>query len=364
MKIFPMVCNHIYSRINKPQKTKVSFGQNNADVFIKNREVLSHEKLLEILNGDFRKINKEFLDNLSDEEFKFCLDWAKGDEKRFSGMFMFSSKAVLPEDVRDIVKYTDHYYSGLQRVTYGAGKDMSQVMIVGIGQSPVAAVKLLELSGVKAGFCPISGLTRFKEPVEKYVTKDSVDKYFSYWINFGFDINDLFGDNLIVFTDHRETGKTFENFKKIINKIISIKKDEMRKKGKKPAKIKYFSLSDIYKLARKESEEKRWGNAFEESVYHTSYLKTLYSPLFKLPLPQFGEIAQLYKEAKNSDRYIRFNKLAILMYDELHHKRTDVQERPASVVENDRQFRLSFYTPEENEILEETNGMCFYNNDN
>ena len=363
MKISPIKNSYINVKIKTSQPKTVAFRQNNTDVFVKSREVLSSEKLLEILNGDFRKINKNFLDNLSEDEYRFCLNWAKSDEKVFSGMFQYSPKSVLPEDVRDIVKYTDFYYSGLQRITYGAGKDMAQVIVAGIGQSPVAAVKLLELSGVKTAYCPISELTRFKEPVEKYVTKESVDKYFSYWSNFGFNIDDLFGDKLIVFTDHRETGKTFENFKKIIKRIIGLKKEEMTKKGKKPTKIKYFSLSDIYKLARKESEEKKWGNAFEESVYHTSYLKTLYSPLFKLPLPYFCEIAKRYEAAKSSDRYVRFNKLSVLMYDELIHKSTYVEERAPYAVENDRQFRLSFYTPEEEEILAESNEICFYNND-
>lgn len=363
MKIISVINSYIPQKINQPQKSKISFGQNNTDVFVKSREVLSSEKLTEILNGDFQKLNKKFFEGLSEEEYQFCLNWAKSDEKKFSGMFHFSPKAVLPEDVKDIVKYTDFYYSGLQKIAYKSGKDMSHVKLVGIGQSPVAAVKLLELAGLKTAYCPISGLTRFNEPVEKYVTKKSIDKYFSYWSNFGFNIDDLFGDKLIVFTDHRETGRTFEVFKEIIDKIIELKKDEMKTKGKKPAKIKYLALTDIYKTAKKESAERVWGNVFEESVYHTSYLKTLYSPLFKLPLPNINEIRQRHEAAKKSERYTRFNKFTILMYDELFHSRAEVSKRSPSDIEKDRQFRLSFFTPsQENEIVADCNELCFYNN--
>ena len=351
MKISPIVNNYnLFLNKNRSKRSKISFGQNDTDIFIKKSESFNKEELLKTLNGDFRKLNKSFFQNLSEEEYQFCLDWAMSDEKKFSGMVQFSPKAVLPEDVKDIVKYTDYYYSGLQKITYTAGKDMSQVLVAGIGQSPVAAVKLLELSGLNTAYCPISGLTTFNEPVEKYVTEKNIDKYFSYWSNFGFSIDDLFSDKLVIFTDHKETGRTFEVFKEIINKIIDIKKAKMKKIGKKPAKIKFLSLRSIYKLARKDAEEKKWGDDFEDSVYHTSYMKTLYSPLFKLPLPNISEIAQRHEYAKTSDRSLRFNKLSVLMYDELYRKRIQIPKRMFSNLDKDRQFRLAFYNPEKDKL--------------
>ena len=347
MKISLFANNYIYRQ--KPitqSNSKVSFGQNNTDIFVRSSDSINTGKLLETLNGDFRKLNKDFFRNLTEEEYQFCLNWAKSDEKKFSGMILYSPKAVLPEDVRDIVKYTDYYYSGLQKIAYRSNKSMEDIMLVGIGQSPVAAVKLMELAGVKTAYCPISGLTTFNEPIDKYLTPKNLDKYLDYLKKFGFSIDDLFGDKLIIFTDHKETGRTFEVFKEIINRIIKLKKDEMKKQGKKPAKIKFLPLSDIYKTAKKDSKERQWGNEFEESVYHTSYLKTMYSPLFKLPLSRISEIRELHEAAKKSDRSIRFNKLTVLMYDELYHQRTEIPKRLYSTVEHDRQFRLSFYTPD------------------
>ena len=87
-------------------------------------------------------------------------------------------------NLKDIVKYTDFYYSGLQKIAYISNKSMEDIMLVGIEQAPVAAVKLMELAGVKTTYCPISGLITFNESVDKYVTKktefESLKKYVYY----------------------------------------------------------------------------------------------------------------------------------------------------------------------------------------
>ena len=330
--------------INNPT---IRLGNKISDTLEMSEKILDKEKLLKKLNGDFRELNSEFFDNLSDEEFQFCLDWANSDEKKFSGMIQFSPKSVLHEDVVDVVKYGDFFYSGLQKIAKQNGKDMTQVLLVGIGQSPVVAIKLLDLVGVKTAYCPISGLTTFDESVDKYVTKENVDKYFSYWSKFGFNIDELFGDKLIIFADHKETGRTFEVFKQIIDRIIKIKKSENGYDKKKLAKIKFLPISQIYKSSEKERPEKKWGSDFENSVFHTSYLKTLYSPLFKLPLPKIKEIEKRHKLAKDLDCNVRFNKLVVLMYNELCYKKPIPNVKRYSSLDAERQFRLSFYMPKE-----------------
>lgn len=325
----------------------VSFGQNKSDSFEKkSQRTYSDEELTKILNGDFQRLNKDFFDSLSPEEYQFCLDWANTDEKKFSGMVQFSPKSVLREDVKDVIKYADFYYSGLQKIAYKSHKDMKNIILVGIGQSPVSTAKMIELTGVKTGHCPMSGLTTLKEPIDKYVTKENIDKYFKHWKKFGFDINDLFGDKLIIFTDYKESGRTLEVFKKIINKIIEIKKPEMDKQGEKTAEIKFLSLRSIYNTSKKETKERKWGDDFEVSVFHSSYLKTLYSPLFKLPLPKIHEILKRHALSKETDRHTRFNKLTVLLYDELYHPKPDKEKTRFSPINAERQFRLSFYTPD------------------
>ena len=336
-----------YYNYSKPvSRRQISFCGDISDTFEKSDKNFDRERLLKILNGDFRKLNDEFFKSLSKEEYQFCIDWARQDEKKFSGMIQFSPKAVLKEDVKEVVKYGDFFYSGLQNIAKKSGKDITQLLLVGIGQSPVVSIKLLDLIGVKTAYCPISGLTTFNEPIEKYVTKENVDKYFSFWRKFGFNIDDLFGDKLIVFTDHKETGKTFENFKKIIKRIIKIKKAEMGENKRNCTDIKFIPLREIYKTSSLDSPEKKWGNDFEKSVFHTSYLKTLYSPFFKLPLPKINEIEKRYELAKNSDCYTRFNRLVVLLYNELYNPLNNSSERRFSSVDDERQFRLSFYTPD------------------
>ena len=331
-----------------PSAKQVSFGKNVSDVFIKSaRKVFSSDELLKILNGNFRRLNKTFFDSLSKKELQFCIDWANATEKQFSGFFQFSPKAVMPEDVQDLIKYVDYYCSGLQEIAKKANKSIKDVLLVGIGQSPVATIKLLELAGINTANCPMSGLTRFNEPLEKYVTKENVDKYFSYWSKFGFDLDELFGNKLVIFTDHEETGRTFEVFKKIIKRIINLKKTDPKYSDKKPADIKFLSLNKIFAKSKKSFAEKIWGRDFEDSVYHTSYLKTMYSPLFKLPLPQISEIEKLHEKSKGSARNIRFNRLAVLLYDSLYNPQSrNIPIRHSNMVNADRMHRLSFYCPD------------------
>lgn len=329
-------------------RSPIPFRGNATDIFQKSeRQPYSKEELYNIMNGDCQKISKDFLDSLSVDEYNFCLDYAKSNEKIFSDSFRFLPKSVMPQDVKDLAKYSQIFYKGLEKIAARNNRKMEDVLLVSIGQSPCCVVQAMNLKGVKTAHCPISGLAGFREPIEKYVTKENVDKYFSYWKNFGFDLNELFGDKLIIFVDHKETGNTFHLFTSIINEIKKIKKADMKKAGKQlpEAKVKFVPLDVVSAQIKGSASDSLWQRDFEHSAFHSSYLKTLYSPLFKLSLDKISKIKEIHEASINKNANDRFNKLMVLLYEEMKHPSKQEGYRSLSSINAEREERLFHFIP-------------------
>ena len=313
---------------------KVAFRNITVDTFEKSTDKIYGEaKLLELLSNPSFRVSREFMESLSPEEYQFCLNYAKGTEKCFEKLLPENRVSVLPEDVRDIAKYSDSIYKGIQKIAEKNNLNPRDILVVAIGQSPDAVIKAMEFKGIKTGYCPLSYLRLFNNP-QSYVNEETINNGFSYWKNFGFDLDSIFKEKMIVFLDHKETGTTLDGFKQIIYKIRDI-----LGKNKPTAKMQFLSLKDLHRRTKQSVLDSILARETEDSLFHTSYFKTLYSPLFKLPLDKISSIRELSK--LNSDANIRFNKFSILLFDELLNPMKPDGFKSKGRLEAQRETRLS-----------------------
>jgi len=183
----------------------------------------------------------------------------------------------------------------------------------------------------------LSYLRLFNVPAE-YVTEKNIKNGFSHWKKFGFDLDSLFKEKLIIFVDHKETGATLEGFQQIIYKIQSLML-QGKHKGQQPAQTLFMSMKDVHRRAKQSVFDTIGAREAEEHLFHPSYFKTLYSPLFKLPLDKITSIDELSKT--NTDANVRFNKFSILLYDTMKKRINEQGFNFSSALKNQRESRLS-----------------------
>lgn len=325
-------------KLNNYANKNIAFKGCKKDTFQKSKtEKFDEKKLTEMLSNPSFIVDRKFMEKLSSEEYNFCLNFAKAPEEIFSSLPVENQAAVLEEDVRDIAKYSEGFYKGLERIAKNNKMDVKDIMVVGIGQSPSSVIKAMDFKGLKTGYCPISALRLFRLPAE-YVNEETIEKGFSHWRNHGFDLESLFKEKLIVFVDHKESGATIEGFKHIIYKIQNIMQNQ-NCKNKKSSKVLFMSMKDVNRGAKQSVFDSICAREAEDTLFHTSYFKTLYSPLFKLPLDKITSIDEFSKY--NTDANKRFNKFSILLYEEMKNPTQPQGFKSKGRLDAQRQDRLS-----------------------
>ena len=325
-----------YKLNNNLNKINQAFKGSVSDTFEKsNDKIYGEEKLVELLNTPSFNISKKFMESLSPEEYQFCLNYAKGTEKCFEKLLPENRVSVLPEDVRDVAKYSDGIYKGIQKIAERNNMNPQDILLVAIGQSPDSIVKAMEFKGMRTAYCPLSNLRLFNNH-QNYVNEETIENGFSYWKNYGFDLDSIFKEKMIIFLDHKETGTTLDGFKQIIYKIRDILDKD---KNKPTAKMHFIPLKDLHRKTKQSVFDSILARETEDSLFHTSYFKTLYSPLFKLPLDKISSIKEL--SLLNSSANVRFNKFSVLLYDELLNPSKSSGFKSHGRLEAQREIRLS-----------------------
>lgn len=219
--------------------------------------------------------------------------------------------AGLLEDTSEISSYGEIILKSLRRLFSD-----KRMKVIGIGQSPASVIEYLSLKGIDTAMCPASELTKWDDTVKKLCFSKQAETYFQYLKNFGLDVDAIDSRKTHVFIDFEVSGRTLKNFKELISTRLPKKTDTM-----------FVSLQSLREAMNKEIslEEQEFASKFEGVSLWTCALKSLYSPIFRLPVEEFGNIAHIHKKSCPSKQTVAFNKLKVLLYDALFGKTRNPQ---------------------------------------
>ena len=210
------------------------------------------------------------------------------------------------EDVSEVSAYGKIILAALKKMFHD-----KNLKVIGVGQSPATIVEYLSLRGIDTALCPASALTRFDEAIKKMRFSKEADTYAKYLKNFGLDVDAIDMQKTHVFLDFEVSGRSLQNFRTLITPHLPSKTDTM-----------FIGLQKLRETMNKELSAKEVKDAerFEGMSLWTCALKSLYSPIFRLPLDEIGNIEHIHKKSCPSNQTIAFNKLKLLLYDALYGK--------------------------------------------
>lgn len=297
-----------------------------------------------MFNYSYKFFNKSNLDALSMQHYQAVLKYAaEGSElealaqkpiefAEYKKVFeeinekYLKSKVKIPDEtierldkIRKIYDYEEKIsrYSEIILASLRRLFSDKRMKVIGIGQSPAPVVEYLSLKGIDTAICPISELGAKETNIEKTCKSRDKERYIQYLKEFGFNINEIDTKKTHVFVDYSYSGNTIRHFAEFIKPRMPKKADTM-----------FVSLQSLRESLGKELsyEEQEFASYFEIYVLCTSAVKSLFSPIFKLPLNEIGNIEYFHKISCPSDKTIAFNKLKVLMYENIYGKSKRVKD--------------------------------------
>ena len=214
--------------------------------------------------------------------------------------------AGLFEDTSEISSYGEIILKSLRRLFSD-----KRMKVIGIGQSPASVIEYLSLKGIDTAMCPISDLSQAECQVKKLAGSRRAEKYFQYLKNFGLNVDAIDTGKTHVFVDFEVSGNSVKNFKTLISKRLPKKTDTM-----------FVGLQSLRESVQKEIplEQQEAASKFEGMSLWTCALKSLYSPIFRLPVEELENVAIIHKKSCPNNKNVAFNKLTVLLYEKLYGK--------------------------------------------
>ena len=248
----------------------------------------SADKTDKIFAVPCEKFTPEFLEKLSPEMQKSCMEYLMSDKNNFRKMSC---------DAEQIMKYGDMIIEGLNKRADG-----KKYKFISIGQSPSVFGMYLDLRGLDTAVCPISGLKCKDRDLASFLANHNLRAYFDYLKNFGLDLKNIDKDTMYVFTDFVWSGKSLRNFRKIIEPELPKGTDAI-----------FVSLSDIAESGAKYPADKEVLAQVNMRLMDCDF-KEKYSPIFRLNYTDMQNIFWHHKFPKNKEVNVTFNKLKFLIY--------------------------------------------------
>ena len=189
-----------------------------------------------------------------------------------------------------------------------------KVQVISIGQSPAVITETLSLKGIPTAICPISALKQMGKDAP--LVMGSSPKFKQYIENlkgYGFDISALRKDTDYIFLDYTASGKSLENFRTMLREYLSKGEQKGFSGVFVGENMQFLSMNkEVVPKALKKAKgvSSSFIEKFEETQLHDKGLKTLFSPVYRLP---YSNLEQL-KGVEDLPRNELFTKLKFLLF--------------------------------------------------